>query len=310
MNNSSNQFSIKQHGVALITALLVVALATTLAVAGFSRQMVLIRRTANVLHHDQAYFYALGGENWARLLLQRDDPTVDTLKENWAIRLPALPIEGGTLQGELSDLQGRFNINNLLTEAGDVSQVDVARFERLLLALEISPVLVQPLLDWLDADTNPQLPSGAEDTFYLGQKTSYRAANRLMIDISELRAVSGFTAEIVAKISPYVCALPHRTPLNVNTASAITLRILSPEMTQADTEALLLTREKQPFTTIQEMMKHETLAGRRVETEGLSVNSRFFLYRGEATIDRGIARLQTLLQREGTQVTALLRSQD
>lgn len=300
----------KQHGVALITALLIVALATSLAVAGFSRQMVLIRRTANVLHHDQANFYALGGEHWARLLLQRDDPSVDTLKENWAIRLPALPIEGGTLQGELSDLQGRFNINNLLTDAGDVSQADVARFERLLLALEISPVLAQPLVDWLDADTNPQLPSGAEDTFYLGQKISYRAANRLMIDISELRAISGFTAEIFEKLSPYVCALPRRTPLNVNTASAINLRILAPEMTLADTEALLLTREKQPFTSIQEMLKHEALVGRRVEADGLSVNSQFFLYRGEATIDRGSARLQTMLQREGTQVTVLMRSRD
>lgn len=300
----------KQHGVALITALLIVALATTLAVAGFSRQTVLIRRTANVLHHDQAYFYTLGGESWARLLLQRDDPTVDSLKENWAIRLPALPIEGGTLQGELYDLQGRFNLNNLLTDTGEVSQLDVARFERLLLALEISPILVQPVIDWLDADANPQLPSGAEDTFYLGQKTSYRAANRLIIDISELRAISGFTADIFEKLRPYVCALPRRTPLNVNTASAVTLRILAPEMTQADTEALLLTREKQPFNSIQDMLKHEALAGRRVETDGISITSQFFLYRGEATIDRGIARLQTILQREGMQVTVLMRNQD
>lgn len=300
----------KQHGVALITALLIVALATTLAVAGFSRQTVLIRRTANVLHHDQAYFYTLGGESWARLLLQRDDPTVDSLKENWAIRLPALPIEGGTLQGELYDLQGRFNLNNLLTDTGEVSQLDVARFERLLLALEISPILVQPVIDWLDADANPQLPSGAEDTFYLGQKTSYRAANRLIIDISELRAISGVTADIFEKLRPYVCALPRRTPLNVNTASAVTLRILAPEMTQADTEALLLTREKQPFNSIQDMLKHEALAGRRVEADGLSITSQFFLYRGEATIDRGIARLQTILQREGMQVTVLMRNQD
>ena len=300
----------KQHGVALITALLVVALVTVLAVAGMTRQTLVIRRTANLLHHDQAYFYGLGGEAWAQLLLQRDDLTVDNLKEPWATHLPIMPIEGGSLQGELSDLQGRFNLNNLVKTTGEVSPADVARLERLLLALELSPILAQAIVDWLDPDAAPQLPSGAEDNFYVGRQPSYRAANRLMIDVSELQAVANFTPEIFAKIQPYVCALPKKTLLNVNTASAPLLRSIAPEMTQADAESLIATRDKEPFASIQNFAKHEALAGRRVEIDSLSVTSQYFLYRSEAVIDQGRARLQTVLYREGNQVTGLMRSQD
>lgn len=56
----------KQTGVALITAMLVVALASVAAVAMTSRQQLDIRRTGNILHADQAYLYALGGELWAK----------------------------------------------------------------------------------------------------------------------------------------------------------------------------------------------------------------------------------------------------
>ncbi len=300
----------KQRGVALITALLVVALVTVLSVAWMTRQTLMIRRTANLLHHDQAYFYALGGEAWAQLLLQRDDLTVDNLKETWATRLPVMPIEGGSLQGELTDLQGRFNLNNLVTETGEVSQANVARLERLLWALELSPILAQAVVDWIDNDATPQLPSGAEDNFYLGKTPSYRAANRLMVDISELRAIANFTPEIFEKIRPYVCALPKKTLLNVNTASAPLLRSIAPEMTQTDAEALIATREKEPFTSVQNFAQHEALVGRRVEMDSLSVNSHYFLYLGEAVIDRGRARLQTVLYREGNQVTISARSQE
>ena len=62
-----------QRGVALVTALLVVALATVAAVAMASRQQLDVRRTANLLQGDQAYVYAQAVEDWARVVLKRDE---------------------------------------------------------------------------------------------------------------------------------------------------------------------------------------------------------------------------------------------
>ena len=76
----------RQRGVALITALLIVALATIAAVAMASRQQLDVRRTANILDGDQAFFYALGVESWARRILVRDqrDGQIDHPGEDWA----------------------------------------------------------------------------------------------------------------------------------------------------------------------------------------------------------------------------------
>ncbi|HEY9197852.1 MAG TPA: type II secretion system minor pseudopilin GspK, partial [Gammaproteobacteria bacterium] len=206
-----------QRGVALITALLVVALATVAAVAMASRQQLDVRRTANLLDGDQAYLYALGVESWARVVLARDarDNQVDKLDEDWAKRLSPIAVPGGQVDGFVSDLQGRFNLNNLLTAEGQLSEPDVRYFQRLLRVLELNEQLTVAVIDWLDPDFDTRFPEGAEDDYYLSTETPYRAANRKFQSISELRLVKGFTAEVWNKLAPFVSALPEeRTPLN------------------------------------------------------------------------------------------------
>ena len=71
----------KQQGIALLTALFIFSLVAIAAVSMAERQSLDIRRTENMLHYDQAYMYALGGEKWAvRLLIDEDDDkNIDTL---------------------------------------------------------------------------------------------------------------------------------------------------------------------------------------------------------------------------------------
>ena len=99
----------KNKGVALITALLIVALATITAVAITTRQQLDIHRTANIINGEQAYMYALGGEEWVKQILLDDNNAIDSFQDNWAISMPALPITGGSIQGQVEDLQGRFS---------------------------------------------------------------------------------------------------------------------------------------------------------------------------------------------------------
>ena len=53
----------RERGVALITAILVVAIAAIIATSMMSRQNFDTRRTANIIHRDQAIAYALGAEH-------------------------------------------------------------------------------------------------------------------------------------------------------------------------------------------------------------------------------------------------------
>ena len=104
-----------QAGVALITVLLIVFLASIAAVSLATLQQLAIRRSTVLLHQQQARLYTLGAEQWAMIILARDRQKNETDHpgEEWASLPPSLPIEGGTITARLTDLQGCFNLNNV-----------------------------------------------------------------------------------------------------------------------------------------------------------------------------------------------------
>jgi general secretion pathway protein K len=218
-----------QRGVALITAVLMVALATMLAVNVVFRGMLDQRRAGTLFALDQGFEIALGAEAWAADILQRDQQQsqTDHLGETWAQPLPPLLIEGGTVTGRLEDLQGRFNLNNLVFADGTTNPEGVKQLARILTALDLEPGWASMMADWIDDDTQPGFPDGAEDTVYTGQDPAYLAANMPITRPSELLALPGFGAERYAKLRPYVSALPVGTTLNVCTAPGIVLDSLS-----------------------------------------------------------------------------------
>jgi type II secretory pathway component PulK len=95
----------RQSGVALLTVLLVVFLASVAAISLASVQQLAIRRSTLLLHQQQAHLYALGAEQWAAAILVRDlkDNQTDHLNETWATLPPALPVEGDVLEYEEQD---------------------------------------------------------------------------------------------------------------------------------------------------------------------------------------------------------------
>ncbi len=109
----------KQQGVALIIALVITTVAVSLASIAMYRQRIQIRLSANISNLEQAYQYAIGMEDWSKKILEKDykdNPKVDSNKEDWHIALPPIPIQGGSLIGQLHDLQGRINLNSLLMQ--------------------------------------------------------------------------------------------------------------------------------------------------------------------------------------------------
>ena len=151
-------------------------------------------------------------EDFARLVLQVDqkDNKVDDLTEDWALGVPPTPVEAGYLGGFIEDEQSRFNVNSLINSAEAVK-----RFTRLCNNLEVDPVFIPALLDWLDEDLDVRYPDGEEDGY-----DTYRVANRIMSDTSELLLVKNVDHEMYGKLKPYITALPTTTSnLNINTIS-------------------------------------------------------------------------------------------
>jgi general secretion pathway protein K len=246
----------RQRGTALITAILVVALATAIA-ASLTWDLFLDQRRAfGRVAVDRGLMYSLGAEAWAKKVLRDDaqDNQVDHPGEAWATQITPLPIEGGQIQGRIEDLNGRFNINNLIDAAGATDPVALEGFQRLLMALELDVRLADRMADWIDRDLEPNFPDGAEDTEYLSRDPPFRAANRPITSVSEILLVypelgrSGY-----ATLRPYVTALPRGTSININTALPEVLLTAAEELGVREAERIVMDRPEDGWESLEQL---------------------------------------------------------
>jgi general secretion pathway protein K len=293
----------RERGVALITAVLMVALATMLAVEVGFRGFLDQRRSGTLFALDQGLQIALGAEAWAADFLKRDlqESQTDHFGETWARPLPPLPIEGGTVEGRLEDMQGRFNLNNLIHTDGTPNPTAVKQFERILAMLEIEPNWAIAMADWIDQDTQPGFPDGAEDTVYTGMDPPHLAANMPITRVSELLVLPGFGPERYARLRPYVSALPVGTPLNVCTAPGVVLDALSEDAREfsLNPDDLLKRRENACFPTLQDLRGSLGDAAYTELQDSLTESSAYFRATVWVTIGTTQFTLYSLLARGG-----------
>lgn len=301
-----------KRGVALITAMLITALTASLA-AGLAWNSALdVRRTMVLLFHEQGIQVALGAESWMRNILRDDlaESQTDHLGELWASDLPGLPVESDTVQGavagKIEDLQGRFNVNNLIDQNGEIDQAVFDQFQRLLRVLELDSRIAGITADWIDANQEAGFPDGAEDAIYTGFTPPYRTYNQPLTNVSELAALEGMDKASYDRLRPHVTALPGRTSINVNTATAEVLRSLDDSLDEAAVERLMSLREEGGIPNIADTFS--TLVSPEMFSL-LTESSGFFRLKAVVQIDTVRVTYFSILQRSpnGT-VTTILRS--
>ncbi|MEO8136713.1 MAG: type II secretion system minor pseudopilin GspK, partial [Betaproteobacteria bacterium] len=157
----------QQRGAALVVAMLLAAIATSIVAGLLWHQQLWLRQYDFGRDQTQAQSLARSGIDWARLILQEDArrTAIDHFGEQWAIRLPATPLETGEIGGAVIDQQGLFNLNALVRD-GVVQPEVLARYRRLLQIIDLPQEMAPALADWIDAKFVPSPGGGAEDAFY------------------------------------------------------------------------------------------------------------------------------------------------
>ena len=289
--------SASQRGVAVVLAMGVVALAAIAAAAMLASQSTWSRHAELTAEHVQAQALVRAGVDWARAVLSDDRRAsgVDHLGEPWALRLPPVPVDNGELAGQIEDQQGAFNLNNLVRN-GKVSPPHVEQFRRLLQILGLPDALAASLVDWLDADSEPQPQDGAEDGYYRALQPPYLAANRALTEVAELALVRGFDQAARARLRPFVSALPRFTAVNANTASPEVLAAVVNGLGLDGARALVAQRERAYFRNFSDFFS-QLPPGLIVPTESISVSSDYFLASVRVSIGGAQARGSALLAR-------------
>lgn len=297
----------RRRGVALLAALIMVAIATTLAAAVFFDTGLLLRRTEGGSAQDRAQLLAGGAEALAADLLREELDTGTApvhAAQRWGNPLGPLEVpDAGTIQGQLTDLQGRFNLNSLIGADGRVDPVALEVFERLLRTLELEPVWALRLADWLDADDQP-LGGGAEDDLYSALQPGYRPPNLPITSVGELQWLEGFDEARLARLAPHVAALPRDAGINLCTATPALLDALLNERQWTDAEqSLARNRERNCFPRRDDFRAAlgdpETFE-RLDKSLGLGERSRYFQLRSLAVVGTATFSLYSLLRYENS----------
>lgn len=220
-----------QRGVALLTALMILALAALLAYALVQQGNVALDRAAGAQRAAQARALADGLFDYALIALFRDleAGTTDSRAEEWAKPLPPLPVPQGLVTGKMEDLNGRINLNGF---AGDANQIRVTQklLTRLLEILKLNPQIAGRIQDAIDTDDSNT--AGGEDVDFMSRRPASRAPNRPLQHFSELRYLPGLSAEDYATLSRYVCTIDKKAKLNINTAEIPVLMSLDPGISE------------------------------------------------------------------------------
>lgn len=351
----SCRHSNKQQGAALVIALLVFALSAALMV-GVQRDFNLqLQRSTNTFFAEQGWSFLLGAETLAELALRFDvdedaksDAPVDSLLELWAQPQAPYPLDGiGFLSGDIYDLQGRFNINGLvdqsnsgggesnasddngagqpLGQAGETRRFNIEQrmLLRLLLSIKDAELsraeatrLVERITDFIDPDRTPRV-EGAEDERYLSSTVPYRAPNRPLASVSELRAVDGVTPELYRLIAPFLTVWPAEgSKINLLTAPPEVLAVLNEDdaldpLSAQQVARIIELRDDGMLTDVDTFINDVMFSeGATDELQNLvDIKSSWFLLDARVEIADRERRLYSVLHRQSRAISVVHRTE-
>ena len=217
--------------------------------------------------------------------------TGSTPTTNSSVGLPNSPSDDSLAQqvylsGQISDLQARMNITNLL-QGNQIDLKSLQAFERLFEALNLPAAQLNALAQGLVAaqqqkDGAPLMPQRVSQLTWLG-----------------------LTPQTLVTLAPYITVLPTRTQINLNTAPPVVLYASVAGLNMSDAQRLSDQRAQNPWSSLDAFHKS---AGKPVNVDGThSVNSRFFEVVGRLRMTATSLWERSVVQRDQADVKVLWR---
>lgn len=296
------------HGAALLGAMLTVTLVATLAATALWRQWRQVEIEAAERVRQQSAWLLVGVQDWARQILREDALAgqTDHLSEPWAMRLEGVRLSGflvadknntdndldASLSVQISDLQSRLNVNNLVDDY-QVSEPVLQAFRKLFRLL----TLPQSQLDVM------------VENLLLARGTHQASAPLLPQRVEQLTWL-GLPASTLDALRPFIALLPERTPLNLNTASAEVIYASVPGLELGQAQRLISARTAAHFLNSELALQAAGLPAIPADAISLSVNSRFFEVRSSLRLAQSQMQERWLLAREESGVQVLSRARE
>ncbi|OHC77537.1 MAG: general secretion pathway protein GspK [Rhodoferax sp. RIFCSPLOWO2_12_FULL_60_11] len=311
-----------QRGAAILTAMLTVVLVASLASATLWQQWRGVEVEAAERSRMQSAWILSGALDWARLILREDGRKggADHLAEPWAVPLEQARLSSflaadrsdtqaadaaqeAFLSGQITDLQSRLNVTNLV-QSGSIDAASERAFTRLFEMLDLPETELVLLLDKLRLAQGA--PAGAAVAAAPLDATDAASITLWPQTIDQL-AWFGVSARSIAVLRPFITILPARTPVNLNTAAAEVIYACVEGFDLADAHRLVRERNLTHLATLSDASKISGKTSAQFNAALHSVSSRFFEVRGDLRIDQATVQEVSVVQRDGLEVKTLSR---
>ena len=294
-----------QRGAAIVTALLVVMLATVIVAGLFAQENVTLRTVENRLALSQTRWIERAALDWAKVILRADarGGVVDHLGEPWAVPVADTKLDEtvtagaklgdsartAMLAGQIFDAQARFNLNSLV-QGGELSALHLQALRRLLATVGQPSSLAELIA--------ARVLRGSSRTV---DGRPLPATEAPLLRLTDLIVVAGIDVGAIEALTPYAIVLPRSTLVNVNTTSPEVLSALVPGLDVAGARRFIARRERTYFRDLADagsQFDNPTVLAPTM----MSIGSSFFLVRGMVRFDRVEASSETLLERSTDRV--------
>jgi general secretion pathway protein K len=304
-----------QHGAALLLAMLIMTLVTTLAAGMVWQQYRAIQVEAAERARTQAAWILSGALDWARLILREDGRTsadVDHLGEPWAVPLAEARLStflaadrdnnalaeneslDAFLSGSITDAQSRWNLRRLIDADGKPVEAELKTLARLCDAAGAPGDCADRIAGAL---ARAWAPAGKADA----------------IEPKRLSQLSwlGIDSDTLQRLEPWVDVLPDpQAKVNVNTASAEVIAAVVEGMSLGNAQRLVQDRQRAPLRNLalpsSTQYFPQTLA--RPLDQVLSTNTRFFIVQGRLRLEERALEERSLVERR--QLEIVVRSRE
>ncbi len=331
-----------QRGAALLLAMLIVTLVATLAGAMVWQQWRAIQVETAERARMQSAWILVGALDWARLILREDKAAVDHLGEPWAVPLAEARLSSflaadnsnaddgpeAFLSGTISDVQGRYNLANLVS-GSEVVPAELNSLQKLFENIGVSSSMALVIAEGL-RDAGPGMPNSAAAAAAAAAAATPASGASSLAEASAggvktgvkqrqpnpnppLRPQSvdqlawfGVDADSLQRMAPYVVLLPAVTALNLNTASPEVMAAVIDGLDPAGAQRLVRARERTPFNNLANV---RTVLGESFQPDDrrMGVTSNFFEVRGRLRLGNRVLEERSLVQRVQRELTVLTR---
>jgi len=271
------------RGAALLLALIILTLVSTLSGAMVWQQWRSIHAESAERDRSQARWILDGALDWGMATLKYDDASVDHLAEPWAVPLPevrlstflALDEENNSadlaadlpdifLSADITDMQSRYNLRNLVNKKGELDPEQVKVLEKVFLLAGVAVEKALPLAKAWHAS--------------LAMEVSEQ--DSITPDRNSRLQWLGLDSSMQKRLWPWLVVLPVPTPININTVSAPLLSAVFPDLPSGIAAQIVAKVKAKPYNNIfdveQEYPVFKSPAPDLPSHPSLDVKTRFF----------------------------------